>query len=125
LLSFIHELNLRNSPLLAFIEGYDNPTVAHVKRAGMLISYYLESMVIRTMDAQHDVNELLAHDLLDWIKAKSGSKLSADQFKALPPNLRAARTARHLLQILVDTGHMRVTEKNRKTGKATMWEINQ
>ena len=90
----------------------------------MLISCCLESTAIRTIDAQHDVKDLLAHDLLDWIKVQGG-KLSADKFKALPLNLRTARIARHILQILVDSGHMRITETNSKTGKPAVWEVNQ
>lgn len=114
----------RIAAILAFVEGYDHPTVEHVERAGVLISYYLESMAMRTIDAQYDENELLAKDLLDWIVNKGG-KLSADQFKALPPVLRKAKTARALLKILVDTGNMRVTEINRKTGKPAVWEVTQ
>ncbi|HBD7397093.1 DUF3987 domain-containing protein [Legionella longbeachae] len=117
------EIAARIAAILAFVEGYDQPTVEHVERAGVLISYYLESMTIHTTEAQYDVNELLANDLLAWIKMKGGT-LSADQFKALPSKLRAARTARHLLQILVDTGHIQIIATNSKTRKPIVWEVN-
>ncbi|MBL7479994.1 YfjI family protein [Legionella bononiensis] len=113
----------RIAAILAFIEGYDQPTVEHVKRAGILIAYYLESTTMLITEAQYDVNELQANDLLAWIKMKGGT-LSADQFKALPPKYRVAQTARHLLQILVDTGHLQITVKNSKTGKPVVWEVN-
>ncbi|CAM3024283.1 TPA: YfjI family protein [Legionella pneumophila] len=114
----------RIAAILAFVEGYDRPMVEHVERAGVLISYYLESMSLRTTEAQYDVNELLANDLLEWV-VKKGGKLSADQFKTLPPVLRKAKTARILLKILVDTGHMHVAEINKKTGKPAVWEVSQ
>ena len=101
----------RIAAILAFVEGYDQPAVEHVERAGVLISYYLEATTVRTTEAQHDVNELLANDLLEWVVNKGG-KLSADQFKALPSVFRKAKTARILLKILVDTGHMHSTEIN-------------
>lgn len=113
----------RIAAILAFVEDYDQPTVEHVGRAGVLISYYLESTTMRTTEAQYDVNELLANDLLAWIKMKGGT-LSADQFKTLPSKLRSAQIARHLLQILVDTGHLQITVKNSKTGKPIVWEVN-
>lgn len=114
----------RIAAILAFVEDYDQPTVEHVERVGVLISYYLESTTMRTTEAQYDVNELLANDLLKWVVDKGG-KLSAGQFKTLPPVLRKATTARTLLKILVDTGHMHPTEINKKTGKPAVWEVSQ
>ena len=112
----------RIASILAFVDVDEQPTVEHVKRAGILIFYYLESMVIRTMDAQEDVNELLANDLLQWIKENNG-KLSAMEFKRLPNSLRSAETARNLLRILVDLGHICVSEQNIRSGKGTLWEV--
>ncbi|MDP3559705.1 MAG: DUF3987 domain-containing protein, partial [Legionellaceae bacterium] len=112
----------RIAAVLAFIDEIEHPTVEHVKRAGILIFYYLESMVIRTMNAQEDVNKLLANDLLEWIKENKG-RVSANDFKRLPNSLRAAKTARNLLEILVDYGHLCVSAQNSRNGKATLWEL--
>jgi Protein of unknown function (DUF3987) len=112
----------RIAAVLAFVEGYEHPLVEHVQRAGVLISYYLESMLVRTQEAQEDSDELLARDLIKWIK-EHGGKLSASNFKKLPHQFRRSTVARKILSLLVTTGHLRVSENNIRTGKASAWEV--
>jgi len=116
------EYGARIAAVLAFVEGNAHPLVEHVERAALLISYYLESMVIQTLEAQEDVNALHARDLLTWIK-EHGGKLLAGDFNKLPNSLRKAPTARKFLKILVDDGHLQVKEKNMRNGKASVWEL--
>ena len=112
----------RIAAVLAFVEGYEHPNVEHVKRAGILISYYLESMLIRMLEAQQDADALLARDLLTWIN-EHGCKLSAASFKKLPNKLRPSAIARKILSLLVATGHLSITENNTRTGKPSVWEV--
>lgn len=112
----------RIAAILAFIEGYEHPLIAHVQRAGVLISYYLESMLIRTREAQEDGDALLARDLLKWIN-EHGGKLSATSFKNLPNQFRRSTIARNILSLLVAAGHLRVSENNLRTGKVSAWEV--
>lgn len=112
----------RIAAILAFVEGYDHPLVEHVKRAGKLISYYLESMTIRTVEAQQDAEALLARDLLSWIN-EHGCKLLATNFNKLPHQLRSTAIARKILSLLVTTGHLRIAENNIRTGKPSAWEV--
>ena len=112
----------RIAAILAFVEGDEHPNVEHIKRAGKLISYYLESMAIRTMDAQHDSDSLLARDLLSWI-TEHGNKLSSPDFKKLPNSLRRSSIARKILAFLVTNGHLRVSEINSRTQMPSVWEV--
>lgn len=112
----------RIAAILAFVEGYEHPTVDHIKRAGVLISYYLESMAIRTMDAQEDADSLLARELLSWI-TNHGNKLSSTDFKKLPSSLRRSSIARKILAFLVTSGHLHVSETNSRTKMPSVWEI--
>jgi hypothetical protein len=112
----------RITAILAFVEGYEHPTLDHVKRAGILISYYLESMTIRITEAQHDADALLARDLLSWIN-EHGFKLSATSFKKLPNQFRRSTIARKILSLLVASGHLRISENNIRTGKPNAWEV--
>ena len=112
----------RIAAILAFVEEYEHPQVEHVKRAGKLISYYLDSMIIRTIEAQQDADALLARDLLHWIKSH-GSRLSASEFNTLPNRLRIAKVARKILLLLVTQGHLRVLENNIRSGKPSLWEV--
>lgn len=112
----------RIAAILAFIDGYEHPLVEHVKRAGMLIAYYLESMSLRTREAQQDVNALLARDLLKWMNEHEG-RLSANNFKKLPNSFRQAQTARKILALLVQTGHLYVSEINARTKNPNAWEV--
>lgn len=77
----------------------------------MLIAYYLESMSLRTREAQQDVNALLARDLLKWINEHEG-RLSANNFKKLPNSFRQAQT-----------GHLYVSEINARTNNPNAWEV--
>lgn len=112
----------RIAAILAFVDGHEHPAVDHIKRAGVLISYYLESMAIRAMDAQEDADELLARDLLSWI-ITHGGKLLATDFKKLPNSLRQASTARKCLAFLVTYGHIRITGHNSRNNIPSVWEV--
>ena len=113
----------RIAAVLAFIEGYENPTVGHIERAGTLISYYLESMMMRTREALQDADALLARDLLEWIKT-NGSNLTSNDFKRLSPiSIRPAKKARKILAFLVESGHLYVSARNLKTDKPSAWKI--
>lgn len=112
----------RIAAILAFVENFEHPTEDHINRAGELISYYLESMAIRTLDSQHDKDELLARDLLNWIIAHDNI-LSATDFKNLPNPLRRAKIARKILNFLVTSGHLRITESNSRYNKPCVWEV--
>lgn len=112
----------RIAAILAFVDGYEHPLVEHVERAGILIAYYLESMSIRTREAQQDVDALLARDLLKWIN-EHGGELSANNFNKLPNRFRQASTARKILALLVQTGHLYVSEINGRTNKPNTWKV--
>lgn len=111
----------RIATVLALVEGESVPTVAHIERAGRLISYYLESMAIRTGEARQDTQELQARDLLQWIKAHGGD-LHAQDFKRLPSDYRSAKKARPLLAFLVDTGHLQIATSSPR-GQPASWRL--
>lgn len=112
----------RIAAILSFVEGYEHPTLDHMERAGVLIAYYLDSMVIRTIDAQQDADEVLARDLLSWI-AEHGRQLSATDFKCLPNSVRSSKIARKLLAFLVAAGYLRISETNSRTQMPSAWEV--
>src|SRR5690606_21316284 len=58
----------RIAAVLAFFEGYQEVTIEHVQRAAKLITYYLESMRIRTAEALEDQHLFEAGELLEWLK---------------------------------------------------------
>lgn len=113
----------RIAAILAFVEGDANPTIEHVQRAGVIVSYYLDAMRGRTLEAQEDATALDAGILLEWMKARGG-RLSSSEFNSLPNHLRPAAAARNVLSYLVNTGHIVVSEKNRRTkDKPSAWEV--
>lgn len=111
----------RIATILALVEGYDHPQAEHIKRAGALIAYYLESMALRTQESQQEINTLHALDLFDWISARSG-ELKAEDFKRLPKAYRNAVKARSLLVYLVKMGRVEVIAEN-QNNKPSAWRI--
>lgn len=126
------ENTARIAAVLAFTEHQSNLnfddgecviTTDHIQRAGVLIAYYLESMGLRTGEAQYDKEALAAGELLDWIK-KRGGQLTADDFKSLPTAFRSAKKARELLEQLADMGHVKVLSYGGKgKPKPNAWEM--
>lgn len=112
----------RIAAILALIEEAPHPTKQHVERASQIISYYLESITIYVGNTNQDEQELLAADLLSWIKLHGG-KLSANDFQKISPvSIRPAKKARGLLKRLVELGYLRITEYGHsKLEKA--WEV--
>lgn len=112
----------RIAAILAYVEEYEHPSVDHIQRAGTLIAYYLELMVMGTQEALHDKEALLGRDLFEWIKNHDG-KLTAREFNRLPNNLRSAKKVRQVLEFLVDSGNLQVYESNSRNGKPCAWRI--
>lgn len=113
----------RIATVLAVVEGEPNPMPQHIERAGLLMSYYLESMAVRTGEARQDENELKARDLLEWIQAHGG-ELHCHDFSRLPSEYRTAKAARPLLTFLVDAGHLQIASSNQH-GKPASWRIRE
>lgn len=111
----------RIAAVFAFVEGARTVDIEHVKRAGVLAAYFLESMLLRTREAQHDLESVEAAELLDWIRARGGS-LEAAAFKVLPSGFRSSKKARGLLGLLVAMGHLRVTAFGGRN-KPAAWEV--
>jgi len=111
----------RIAAVLAFIEQAPHPTAQYIERAAQIISYYLESMVVYVQNANQEEHDLLAADLLTWIK-NHGNKISSNDFQKLSPvSIRQAKKARRLLRILCEFGYLRVTQTGRK-GIEKAWE---
>ncbi|PJD92926.1 MAG: hypothetical protein CK424_04995 [Legionella sp.] len=114
----------RIAAVLAFFEGDKCPNVKQIKRAGNIVHYYLKSMVNRTKESEYEKEEILARDLFDWIK-ESGGTLKCNDFKLISPiSIRSSKKARRILGLLVEKGYLIIKERNRRTGKVSMWEIN-
>lgn len=113
----------RIAAILAYIETRSAPTAEHVSRAAQIIDYYLKTMIQRTQDAAHSTLEHEAHELVDWIR-QHGGKLHADDFNKLPAAYRKAQTARRLLGLLVDYGHLVVTVRG-PNGKPRAWKLRE
>lgn len=112
----------RIAAILAFVEQVQNPTVLHVERAAQIISYYLDSMLAYVQNASLEENDLLAGDLLTWIKSRGG-KISSDEFKKITPvSIRHAKKARAILKYLVEAGYLQVTQYGRKQLEKA-WEV--
>lgn len=111
----------RIAAILAQIDGHEKPLVKHIESAGKLVTYYLNFMAIRVDESRKDKNELIARDLLDFIKSRGGFLHSAE-FKYLPRNLRNAKLARQHLKTLVEMGHLEIYRVNQH-GKAAEWRI--
>lgn len=111
----------RIAAVLALVEGHTSPQREHIERAGKLMAYYLESMAVRTAEAQQDIREVQARELLEWLK-DYGSELHAGDFKRLPNTYRSASKARPLLTFLVDMGHIEISATNHH-GKPSAWRI--
>ncbi|CAM3291948.1 YfjI family protein [Halomonas lysinitropha] len=111
----------RIATVLALVEGFQAPAVEHIERAGRLVAYYLESMAIRTAEAQQDAEEMKARDLLEWIKGHGGELHAAD-FKRLPSAYRSAKKARPLLGFLVDAGHLQIASSSPR-GQPASWRL--
>lgn len=106
---------------MAVVEGVDEISVVHIQRAGLLVTYYLETMKNRTDEAQHDQQESQARDLLDWI-SNHGGKLHQNDFKRLPSAYRSAKKARLLLDKLALAGYLRATKYSARN-TVTAWEV--
>lgn len=113
----------RIAAVLATVEGYENPQVEHIERAGRLMTYYLASMSARTQEAQQDQQELAANDLLKWVQ-ENGGEIKARNFSSLPSFCRSAKKARALLTLLIDTGHMEISASNQH-GRPSAWRIRE
>ena len=114
----------RIAAILSFFEMFDSPKVDHIQRAGLLVDFYLKTMANRTKEAEYAKEDLFARDLLDWIKV-NGGLLKCSNFKYIKPtSIRSAKKARKILALLVDLGHLRVTEFNNRTGFPSIWEVN-
>lgn len=111
----------RLAAVMAVVEKSDSITPDHIKRAGRLVTYYLETMKIRTEEARLDAQERQARDLLKWINEHKGT-LHQNDFKRLPSFCRSAKRARPLLNWLERAGHLRATRCN-ASGKPTTWEV--
>ncbi|HCR96867.1 MAG: YfjI family protein [Halomonas sp.] len=113
----------RIAAVLALVEGHDSPQREHIERAGKLMAYYLESMAVRTAEAQQDMQEVKARELLEWI-TDHGGELHAGDFKRLPNAYRSASKARPLLTFLMDMGHIEISATNHH-GKPSAWRIRE
>lgn len=111
----------RLAAVMAVVEENDGITPDHIKRAGRLVTYYLETMKARTEEARQDAQERQARDLLDWITGHGGT-LHQNDFKRLPSFCRSAKRARPLLTWLENAGHLRATRRS-ASGKPTTWEV--
>jgi hypothetical protein len=109
----------RIAAVMAVIEGEDI-TAGHIQRAGLLITYYLQSMATRTSEAAHDLEDIQARELLDWI-TQHGGKLEAAQFKRLPATFRKASKTRSILDRLRMDGY--ISAQMGAGGKAICWEV--
>lgn len=95
-------------------------TDCHVRRAGQIVSYYLDSMVFNLKEASEDMEWKDASDLLAVIQSRGGS-LHCNDFKKLPLRFRSANKARKQLALLVDESYLLVCTWTR--GKPSSWEI--
>lgn len=111
----------RIATVLAVAEGHSQPQKEHIRRAGVLISYYLESLAIRTEESQQDVKALQARDVLEWMLDRNG-ELKAEDFKRLPSAYRNANKVRPLLQYLFNLGHVEVIAINQHS-KPSAWRV--
>ncbi|MBT00622.1 MAG: hypothetical protein CMI01_18415 [Oceanospirillaceae bacterium] len=111
----------RIAGVLAAFDG-TGITVEHITNAGHLIGFYLESMLTNVEQAQQDQRLVEANDLLEWLR-ESGGSIDAHQFKKLPSKYRSAKKARHLLYVLAEHGHVRVTKTSIHNGKPSAWEV--
>lgn len=111
----------RLAAVMAVIEGCDEITGAHIERAGQLVAYYLETMKARSEEAQQDIQERHARDLLEWI-TNHGGKLNQSDFKRLPSGYRSAKKARPLLEWLALAGYLRGSKQSPR-GKTAEWEV--
>lgn len=113
----------RIAAVLAWVEGCDSISTSHIERAGQLIGYYLESMLAHTENATEDQQQLLASELLEWIRQRGGI-LESKSFKSLPSHLgrKSADLARSLLAELVESGHLMPSGQGRKG--PTKWTLS-
>jgi hypothetical protein len=111
----------RISGVLAVVEESSSVSIDHVKRAIVLGNYYLNEAQRLGINAQQDEGQARAQLLLNWID-KRGGKLTTGEFTRIPRKIKARsfKAARHLLNILVDAGHLEETSKNTK-GQPAGW----
>ena len=114
----------RISGVLAAIEESSQITVDHMRRAVQLGNYYLNEAQRLSVESEQDQDQARAQELLDWIKDKKDGELHTGQFTSIPRSLkaRAFKAARKLLQLLVETNHLKVTAKDSRN-QPNAWRV--
>ncbi len=110
----------RIASILSMVEGYEHPTIEHIKRSGIIMDYYLRGLLKNSATSEKNKEEELLNDLYQWIKG-NGGYLHCDSFKLLPRKYRNAQITRQLLDMLVSQGCISIDSFNKK-GAPTSWK---
>lgn len=105
---------LRVAGILSFVDGVSNPgynltvSLEHMERAIILIEYYLYETLRLTGSYGGDPAIALATLTLEWIKRNRPALLFpiADIYQKGPPQLREAKKAKEILDILKRHGYV-------------------
>ena len=114
----------RIAGVLAFYDEASQISKTHMLGAIELGNYYLKNYQRIVNQAGEDVELQRANDLLAWIKNQGGEVSMSRVLRCSPRPIgaRAAKRGRHLMSILEEYKHVRVTGINQRNQPDT-WEV--
>ncbi|MCP5164799.1 MAG: DUF3987 domain-containing protein [Pseudomonadales bacterium] len=115
---------LRLAGVFAVLEGTQAVTPEQITRAWRLAQYYLNGTLRAAQLAEHNAAENAAHEVLDWLKGREGSRATIEEMgKLLPrPHRKSVARTRAMMALLVEAGRVQVTANNNR-GEPAGWEV--
>jgi hypothetical protein len=118
---------LRIAGVLALVENSDATEISgsQAESARALVAYFLSEAHRLEEVSRQDPDLILAQSLLEWIQKLDRAVSLVEIYQSGPTDLRNAKSARYIANVLVDHGHITPTKSAKYRGRvrAEGWSV--